>query len=56
MILLIQMNYQPNYSTLKTVAFDAFWNIYSDDLLDIVTTQTKIYAKQHKGIIWPAAS
>ena len=42
-------------NSIKTV-FDAFWNIHSDDLLDIVTTQTNIYAKQHKGIIPPDAS
>ena len=25
------------------------WNIYSDDLLDIITTQTNIYANNSKG-------
>ena len=32
-----------------------FWNIYSDDLLDIITTQTKTYAI-HKGLNPPATS
>ena len=32
------------------------WNIYSDDLLDIITTQTNIYANQHKGLNSPATS
>ena len=36
--------------------FDAFWNICSDDLLDIITTQTNIYANQHKGLNPPATS
>ena len=36
--------------------FDAFWNIYSDHLLDIITTQTNIYANQHKGLNPPATS
>ena len=36
--------------------FDAFWNIYNDNLFDIITTQTNIYAKQHKGINPPATS
>ena len=36
--------------------FDAFWNIYSDDLLDIITTQTHICANQHKGLNPPATS
>ena len=41
--------------SIKTL-FDAFWNIYSDDLLDIITTQTNIYANQHKGLNSPATS
>ena len=36
--------------------FDAFWNIYSDDLLDIITTQTNIYANQHKVLNAPATT
>ena len=36
--------------------FDAFWNIYNDGLLDIITTQTNIYATQHKGLNPPATS
>ena len=39
--------------SIKT-PFDAFWNIYSDELLDIITTQTNIYANQHKGLDPPA--
>ena len=41
--------------SIKTL-FDAFWNIYSDDLLDIITTQTHICANQHKGLNPPATS
>ena len=41
--------------SIKT-PFNAFWNNYSDDLLDIITTQTKIYANQHKGLNPPATS
>ena len=41
--------------SIKT-PFDAFWNIYSDELLDIITTQTNIYANQHKGLNPPATS
>ena len=32
--------------SIKT-PFDAFWNIYCDDLLDIITTQTNIYDNSH---------
>ena len=41
--------------SIKT-PFDTFWNIYIDDLLDIITTQTNIYANQHKGLNSPATS
>ena len=41
--------------SIKT-PFDAFWNIYSDDLWDIITTQTKIYVNQYKGLNTPAIS
>ena len=37
------------------IPFDVFWNIYSDDLLDIITTQIKIYAI-HKGLNPPATT
>ena len=37
----------PNF---RKTTFDAFWNIDSDDLLDIITTQTNIYAQQHKWL------
>ena len=33
-----------------------FGNIYSDDLLDIITTQTNIYDNQQKGLNPPATS
>ena len=33
-----------------------FWNIYSGDLLDIITTQTNIHANQHMGLNPPATS
>ena len=36
--------------------FDAFWNIYSDELLNIITSQTNIYANQHKGLNPPGTS
>ena len=36
--------------------FDAFWNIYSDDLLDAITTQTNVYTNQHKVVNPPATS
>ena len=41
--------------SIKT-PFDAFWNIYSDDLLDINTAQTNINANQQKGLNPPATS
>ena len=34
--------------------FDAFWNTYTDNLLDIITTQTNMYANQHKDLNPPA--
>ena len=37
-------------SDSKKKPFDGFWNIYSDGLLDIITTQTNIYANQHEGL------
>ena len=36
--------------------FDTFWNIYSDDLLDIIAILTNIFANQHKGLNTPATS
>ena len=36
--------------------FDAFWNTYSDNLLVTITTQTNIYANQHKELNAPATS
>ena len=36
--------------------FDSFWNIYSDDLLDAITTQTNVYTNQHKVVNPPATS
>ena len=41
--------------SMKTT-FDAFWNIYSDEMLDIIITKTNIYANQHKGLNSPATS
>ena len=41
--------------SIKT-PFGTFWNIYSDDLLDIITTKTNLYANQHKGLNPPATS
>ena len=41
--------------SIKT-PFDAFWNIYSDELLNIITSQTNIYANQHKGLNPPGTS
>ena len=41
--------------SIKT-PFDAFWNIYSGDLLDIITTQTDIDANQHMALNPPATS
>ena len=42
-------------NSIKT-PFDAFWNIYSDDLLVIITIQTNIYVHQRKGLNPPATT
>ena len=34
----------------------ASWNIYSDDLLDVITTISNIYANQYKGLNPPTTS
>ena len=41
--------------SIKTL-FGVLWNIYSDEYLDIITTQTSICANQHKGLNPPATS
>ena len=41
--------------SIKTPS-DAFCNIYSDNLLDVITTHTNIYANEHKGLNPPATS
>ena len=43
-------------SDLHKTHFDTFSNIYSNDLLDIITTPTNISANQHKGLIPPATN
>ena len=41
--------------SIKTPS-DAFCNIYSDNLLDVITTHINIYANEHKGLNPPATS